>query len=482
MKKFYSTIRMIHITEPPFLIWMPAQIIISSIIPILTVYAPKLIIEALIGGKPFSDVLHTVLLYGALLLVLHFMNTYLENRSKLSADRFMKKLRYDIGKITMSMELSEIERAETAEVVNLAKKASTITETLAYLQRMISNAITVVGLSYIIARLDFLFLITVLIVVGLKSLFTYFSFRYQKNARLLTAQNERVGNYLHGVAYFNPGGAKEIRVGNHQNWFMNKIKAYRNQMVTLQYRDFKNTALFDTMMALAIGIQSFIVLFLLSVDYLEGDISIADFTLYFTAVTILTSALSVFSEQLGLFKRKMMTVSDYNKLLFIHKNEKDGVVRKETEADISSIDEIVFEDVTFTYPNTKNPALREVNITIKKGEKLVIVGPNGAGKSTFIKLLCKFYKPTSGRITLNGFDIWSIPNSKYYIYIAAVFQDNVNFAFSLLENVSMFDSSDKDTVSKILYKITSRKKYSFFCGEVGINMTAKKCTHVFVGK
>lgn len=450
MKKYNSTIRMISKTEPSFMIWMLAQIIISSMIPILTVYAPKLIIEALTDEKSFSDVLRIVMLYGVLLLILNFINTNFESKSKLAADRFTKKLRFEIGKITMSMELSEIESTKTAEVVNLAKKASNLTETLAFLQRMISNAITVVGLSYMIARLDFLFLITVLIVVGLKSLFAFLSFRYQAKARLLSAQNERVGNYLHGIAYFNPGGAKEIRVGNLQSWYMNKIKVYRNQMVNLQYIDFKNTALFDTISALAIALQSFIVLFLLSANYMEGHISIADFTMIFTAVTTLTSSLSVFSEQIGFLKKQMMTVSDYNKLVSMHRNENDGVTGKMTEADIPSIDEIVFEDVTFNYPNSPLPALKDINITIKRGEKLVIVGLNGAGKSTFIKLLCKFYKPTNGRITLNGIDIWSIPNSKYYLFLAAVFQDNVNFTFSILENVTMSESSDEERVSEIL--------------------------------
>lgn len=83
----------------------------------------------------------------------------------------------------------------------------------------------------------------------------------------------------------------------------------------------------------------------------------------------------------------------------------------------------------------------------------MIVGLNGAGKSTFIKLLCKFYKPSTGRITLNGFDIWSIPNNKYYSFIAAVFQDNVNFAFSIRENITMSENCDEEKVREILFDL-----------------------------
>ena len=65
------------------------------------------------------------------------------------------------------------------------------------------------------------------------------------------------------------------------------------------------------------------------------------------------------------------------------------------------------------------------------------MGPVRAGKSTFIKLLCRFYKPTEGRITIGGVDIESIGDEEYNKLIAAVFQDYQNLAFTIRENVSM---------------------------------------------
>lgn len=78
---------------------------------------------------------------------------------------------------------------------------------------------------------------------------------------------------------------------------------------------------------------------------------------------------------------------------------------------------------------------------------------NGAGKSTFIKLLCKFYRPISGKITLNGIDIWDIPNVEYYKIISAVFQDFANFSFTLKENISMCENGDLYKISEILNRI-----------------------------
>lgn len=79
-----------------------------------------------------------------------------------------------------------------------------------------------------------------------------------------------------------------------------------------------------------------------------------------------------------------------------------------------------------------------------------MVGNNGAGKSTFIKLLCKFYRPTKGKITINGIDIWDIPNEQYYKIIGAVFQDFVTFAFTISENISM--NENENDLSDVVLK------------------------------
>lgn len=99
--------------------------------------------------------------------------------------------------------------------------------------------------------------------------------------------------------------------------------------------------------------------------------------------------------------------------------------------------EVRIEDLSFTYPNAERPVLSSLNLTIKSGEKLALVGENGAGKSTLIKLLCRLYRPTAGRILLNGTDIWDYPEKEYFNLLSVVFQDAIIFPFSIRENVCM---------------------------------------------
>lgn len=109
--------------------------------------------------------------------------------------------------------------------------------------------------------------------------------------------------------------------------------------------------------------------------------------------------------------------------------------------------EFVFENVSFKYPKAENYALKNLNLTVKAGERLAVVGLNGAGKSTFIKLLLRLYEPTEGRILLNGEDIKDYEINDYYKTFSPVFQDVNLFAFPLSENISM-DTPDKTDVDK----------------------------------
>lgn len=113
---------------------------------------------------------------------------------------------------------------------------------------------------------------------------------------------------------------------------------------------------------------------------------------------------------------------------------------------------ICFEHVSFRYPGSREWALCDICLKVGKGEKLALVGENGSGKTTFVKLLCRLYRPTEGRILLDGVDIWNYPWEEYQRRLAAVFQDFSLFAFSVAENVAASEEYDKAQVEDALRK------------------------------
>lgn len=105
--------------------------------------------------------------------------------------------------------------------------------------------------------------------------------------------------------------------------------------------------------------------------------------------------------------------------------------------------EIVFENVSFTYPGQTDPIFTNLNLSIAPGEHVALVGENGAGKSTLIKLLLRYYLPDSGRILINGTDLSDIAIESWYDHIATLFQEFNHYPFPIKENVTIGRSNVK---------------------------------------
>jgi ATP-binding cassette, subfamily B, bacterial len=107
-------------------------------------------------------------------------------------------------------------------------------------------------------------------------------------------------------------------------------------------------------------------------------------------------------------------------------------------------DGIRFENVSFSYPGSQQPVLNNISLHLPLGEKLAIVGENGSGKTTLIKLLTNLYTPTSGRILLDGVDLkdWDVDVLRRRIGV--IFQNFVQYQFTVGENVGVGDVEHLD--------------------------------------
>lgn len=102
-------------------------------------------------------------------------------------------------------------------------------------------------------------------------------------------------------------------------------------------------------------------------------------------------------------------------------------------------DGIRFENVSFTYAGNSQPSLQNINLHLKAGMSLALVGENGSGKTTLIKLLTRLYRPTSGRILLDGLDIEAWDAEALRKRIGVIFQDFVRYQMLVGENVGAGD-------------------------------------------
>jgi ATP-binding cassette subfamily B protein len=100
---------------------------------------------------------------------------------------------------------------------------------------------------------------------------------------------------------------------------------------------------------------------------------------------------------------------------------------------------IVFENVGFSYPSTDRVVLEGVDLEIPAGSTMAIVGENGAGKTTLVKLLCRFYEPSSGRILVDDVDLRRFDIDEWRERIASGFQDFARFELVARQTVGVGD-------------------------------------------
>jgi ATP-binding cassette, subfamily B, bacterial len=107
------------------------------------------------------------------------------------------------------------------------------------------------------------------------------------------------------------------------------------------------------------------------------------------------------------------------------------------------------EGVGFRYPGTETDVLAGVDLDVPAGSTIAFVGENGAGKTTLIKLLCRFYEPTSGRILIDGVDLSEVEPAAWRTRIAAGFQDFVRFELVARESVGVGDLPAADDAARV---------------------------------
>jgi ATP-binding cassette, subfamily B, bacterial len=100
---------------------------------------------------------------------------------------------------------------------------------------------------------------------------------------------------------------------------------------------------------------------------------------------------------------------------------------------------IHFDHVSFRYPGTERLVLEDVSLDLPAGAVVAIVGENGAGKTTLVKLVCKLYAPTSGRIEVDGEDLTEFPADEWRTRLAGAFQDFFRFEFRAHDTVGLGD-------------------------------------------
>lgn len=212
-------------------------------------------------------------------------------------------------------------------------------------------------------------------------------------------------------------------------FFKQNSEEYRKNSVGLA----KTEAIYFPSMTLMVGLSTLLTIFIGGNMALHDPQKVGIIVEFVIYINMLSFPVTAIGQVASMIQRAAASQKRLNEFLQTEPTIQSPEAVGET-TDLSG--DIVFNNVSFTYTHTGIKAIKHFSLTIKKGEKILILGRTGSGKSTLAQLLLRFYDADEGTITINGKDIRSIPLTHLRNGISYVPQDVFLFSDSVSGNIS----------------------------------------------
>jgi len=170
----------------------------------------------------------------------------------------------------------------------------------------------------------------------------------------------------------------------------------------------------------------------------QRGMSVGDFSLYLSTVVAFSAAMVSMMRKLTDLDRYAGLLEDFYAFLDLPEQTGGKAVPEEAGKPI------VLDRVSFTYPGSDTPVLRELSLAVQPGEKLALVGVNGCGKTTLVKLLTGLYRPSSGAVRYGDTNLEEFDRNAWFDRFSTVFQDVNTFAMTVAENVALCEAAEID--------------------------------------
>ena len=248
----------------------------------------------------------------------------------------------------------------------------------------------------------------------------------------LQAKKTRLLSYLWSL-FTTQQTAKEMRTMGFDGYATDKWRDTRDEvneeLWTFQKKDAASILLCDGFRIAGYGVSVIVVLMFT----LRGQVSIGVFGAAVAAFLSLQNSMQNFLEGFGWFTELTAYAADYYEFLDMPE-EKDGTIKYD-----GLHEKITLENVGFKYPNSENYALKSIDLTIRKHEKIAVLGENGSGKTTLSKVLLGLYPPESGRVLYDGKPVGEFTKESFFSGVSAIAQDFVSYNLTMRENAAISD-------------------------------------------
>lgn len=432
-------------------LWALIATIMMVIIGFLTPLLLSEIVDSILGSEPFTmpdflmnpindlggrDFLRQNLWIPALALILmNIVNgvfTFIKGRSSaIASENIARKLRNDLYRHLQHLPFAYHVKAQAGELIQrCTSDVDTIRRFLAVQVMEVVNTVlmVVIAMSILLPRSVPITLYSLILVPPLFCFATWFFKMVHKSFEVA----DEADGVLNAVLQENLSGVRVVRAFGQQEREVEKFDRVNNDLRK------KNLRLNE----------------LLAIYWGGGDAISMTQTLLTLVVCIIyacngwitVGTLIVFTSTLGmlLFPIRQLgrTLSDAGKAMVSMKRVQ-AILHEEAEPDEPNAlkpdlhGDIVFDHVSFAYPDDNVPVLRDVSFTIPTGKTAAVLGGTGSGKSTMMYLLQRLYTPTSGKITIGGVDIQQIDRKYLRAHVGLILQEPFLYSKSIRENVGI---------------------------------------------
>lgn len=398
-----------------------------------TIYT-KILLDNVTNGSAFITVLKIIIIYAAYTLLLVGYNTWFNHIFvPVNNEKLLIKLNV---KLFRQAALLDLEKYDNPEFYNdfiwslneAYNRSVQILNDLRCIISRILGSITIFAVLFSIDRL-----IATIIFAG-SLLRVFVSFYDNKLFRKISEENQplfRKDEYIRRIHTL-PDFAKDLKISHigevlSKEYEKNKLE---KDKITLKYA-FKKAFIRFINPAIPLIAETLIYIIMIYKVMITGTLTIGSIMVALSSIW----RVSWFFRDIVTRFMKFHEHGIYIEKIITFVSSKPKITSGEKNAD--DFQSLEIKNLSFAYPNGKeNPlALKNINLNIKKGEKIALVGYNGAGKTTLTKLIMRLYECTEGEILYNGtplkeFDLTSLRGK-----IAAVFQDYRIFAGTIAENV-----------------------------------------------
>ena len=432
-------------------LWALIATIMMVIIGFLTPLLLSEIVDSILGSEPFTmpdflmnpindlggrDFLRQNLWIPALALILmNIVNgvfTFIKGRSSaIASENIARKLRNDLYRHLQHLPFAYHVKAQAGELIQrCTSDVDTIRRFLAVQVMEVVNTVlmVVIAMGILLPRSVPITLYSLILVPPLFCFATWFFKMVHKSFEVA----DEADGVLNAVLQENLSGVRVVRAFGQQEREVEKFDRVNNDLRK------KNLRLNE----------------LLAIYWGGGDAISMTQTLLTLVVCIIyacngwitVGTLIVFTSTLGmlLFPIRQLgrTLSDAGKAMVSMKRVQ-AILHEEAEPDEPNAlkpdlhGDIVFDHVSFAYPDDNVPVLRDVSFTIPAGKTAAVLGGTGSGKSTMMYLLQRLYAPTSGKITIGGVDIQQIDRKYLRAHVGLILQEPFLYSKTIRENVGI---------------------------------------------